>query len=54
MDQRNLIKTCIKWTLGNNNNISFWHDIWLTDYPLIEKLNSDKINEINFDTVKSY
>uniref|UniRef100_A0A453GXL2 Reverse transcriptase zinc-binding domain-containing protein n=1 Tax=Aegilops tauschii subsp. strangulata TaxID=200361 RepID=A0A453GXL2_AEGTS len=27
-------KTFYKWKLGNGENVSFWHDIWVGDYSL--------------------
>lgn len=30
-----------------DKKVSFWHDIWLKDYPLIERVMLEKVNNIN-------
>lgn len=45
--KKKLIKIGLKCILSNGQRISYWHDIWLNDYPLIEKVTSENLNEIN-------
>lgn len=33
--------------IDNDKSINFWYGTWLTDYPLISKLATDNITEIN-------
>lgn len=44
-----LIKKGLNWILGNGQKINFWHDILFKDYPLTNKVNSNKIKEINVE-----
>lgn len=44
--QRNLIKRGLEWFIGNSERISFWLDIWLNDYPLIDKIIVEKVMKL--------
>lgn len=45
--QRKLLKKGHIWTLGNSNNINFWHDIWMEESSLLDKVIIGKENDVD-------
>lgn len=50
LDNRNLIIKGLKWSLGNEKNIHFSTDIWLTDIPFSNYIHPNRRSSIDVTT----
>lgn len=42
LDRRDVLMRGLAWILDNRKSNNFWHDIWMKDFPLINKIKPDK------------